>query len=233
MEGLLGGFVLGTIVDRADSIVGFSPQAAAVHFVATVRAGPADICSEVVHHGRETASTRLELRQDGRVRAHAMVSSVISARSTTWCREVDTTTWGDPETTPASSPSFGQLSYDEHVQVRRIDGAPERRGTQAWVRLRTPPSEHGLKGPAAVAAVFLDLLDPGPLTFPVRPRFVPTVDFSAHFTPQLPDLSDTWCHVSNECVWTGDRFCVDESTLHHRDGRVLAQVRQGRAIRWR
>jgi hypothetical protein len=41
-----------------------------------------------------------------------------------------------------------------------------------------------------------------------------------------------WLHVTNRTLWASDGFCVDESTLHDRDGRPLAQLRQGRAVRW-
>ena len=39
MEGIFGGFVLGRVVDAADALDGFSPQAVTTHFVGAIRPG--------------------------------------------------------------------------------------------------------------------------------------------------------------------------------------------------
>ena len=98
----------------------------------------------------------------------------------------------------------------------------------AWVRL-VRPQELGAHG---LAAVFLDVLPPGLFTLDQPPFFVPTIDFTIHFAPRLGDVGTGWHYVTNRTVWATRDYCVDESTLHDRDGHPLAQIRQGRTIKW-
>lgn len=232
MEGIFGGFVLGRIVDFADQIEGFKPQAVTIHFVSAVHPGDVQMTSEIVHQGRATASVRVELRQRDRVRVHAVASLVQAAQELTWNRAVDTSGWGTPEETPVYVPSHKKMSYGEHLDIRRVGEGTLEGGTACWVRMLTPPASHGLVGPHGVASVFLDALPPGLFSLEKHPVFVPTIDFTVHFAPDLGDIEHQWHYVTNHTVWTSRHFCVDESTLYDRGGRVLAQVRQGRHIRW-
>jgi acyl-CoA thioesterase len=76
------------------------------------------------------------------------------------------------------------------------------------------------------------VLPPGLFALDEPPAFVPTIDFTVHFAPRLGDVARGWHHVGNRTVWATRDYCVDESTLHDREGRLLAQIRQGRTIRW-
>ena len=66
------------------------------------------------------------------------------------------------------------------------------------------------------------------------PRFVPSIEFSAHFSPRAVLATDPcqWFLLNNRTVWSAPDYCVDESVLHDVEGHVVAQVRQGRAVRW-
>jgi acyl-CoA thioesterase len=232
MDGIFGGFVLGRVVDAAAGAAdGFSPQAVTTHFVGAIRPGEVELVTETVHRGRTTASLRVELRQNGRTRVHAIASLVPTDQLVTWQHTEDPAGWGDPETLPTYVARHRPLPYSDHLDVRACAPHTLREGASAWVRMVRAPDT---MGPHGVASIFLDVLPPGLFACDEPPFFVPTVDFTVHFSPQLADadLMTGWLHVTNRTLWTSEGFCVDESTLHDRDGRPLAQIRQGRAVRW-
>ena len=123
------------------------------------------------------------------------------------------------------------LPYSDHLDVRACAPHTLEDGASAWVRMLRAPDR---MGPHGVASILLDVLPPGLFARDEPPFFVPTIDFTVHFSPQLAeaDLATGWLHVANRTLWASDGFCVDESTLHDRAGRPLAQIRQGRAVRW-
>ena len=53
MDGIFGDFVLGRVVDAADALDGFSPQAVTTHFVGAIRPGEVELVTETVHRGRD------------------------------------------------------------------------------------------------------------------------------------------------------------------------------------
>ena len=228
VEGVFGGFVLGRVVQAADTGDGFAPQAVTIHFLSAVRAGDVDLRVETLHRGRATASRRIELRQDGRLRAHAVASLVSATQEPLWRSTVDPAPWGDPERWPAASWHQQRLPFAALFDVRSFDAASLTDGTTAWVRLREPVP----LGPHAVAAVFLDLLPPGLFALEEPPFFVPTIDFTVHFAPGLGSVGSGWHLVTSRTVWATRDVCVEESTVHDRDGRLVARLRQGRAVRW-
>lgn len=234
VEGIFGGFVLGRVVDAADALDGFSPQAVTTHFVGAIRPGEVDLVTETVHRGRTTASLRIDLRQNGRTRVHAIASLVPTEQRITWRHTEDAARWGDPETLPAFVARHQPLPYADHLDVRACAPHTLPDGASAWVRLARPPDEGEKMGPHGVASIFLDVLPPGLFALDEPPFFVPTIDFTGHFAPAVAtaDFVTGWHHVSNRTLWTSGGFCVDESTLHDREGHPLAQIRQGRAIRW-
>lgn len=232
VKGIFGGYVLGRIVDEADWVDGFRPQALSLTFFSAVQPGAVKMSVETLHRGRSTVSLRLELSQGGRVRVHAIASLVPIGQVVTWSRRADPTTWGDPESAPVLVSPHRTLSYGDHLDVRKVGVDTLEAGAMAWVRMTAAPAEHGNLGPHGIASVLLDVLPPGLFALAEPPAFVPTVDFTVHFSTCLAGLQDDWFLVRNRTVWATRDFCVDESELHARDGRVLAQVRQGRAIRW-
>jgi acyl-CoA thioesterase len=232
MDGVFGGFALGRVVDEADVVEGFAPQAVTAHFVSAVRAGPVDVAVTPVHRGRATASVRMEMRQEGRARVHAVASLVPcgGGGDFLFAGTADTAPWGEPEECPPYVPRYRPLAYDEHLEVRTVGAATLAGGARAWVRLarpRTVPLR-----PRGVAALLLDVLPPGLFALDDPPFFVPTIDFTVHFAPGMGDIAADWHLVTNRTLWATRDYCVDESTLHDRTGRPLAQIRQGRAIRW-
>jgi acyl-CoA thioesterase len=227
IKGVFGGFVLGRMVDAADAVGGFSPQAVTIHFLAAVQPKDAELTAETLHRGRATVSRRIELRQDGRLLVHAVASLVPSTQEFLWWPAVDPAPWGDPEVC-ADAGWHHPLPYQALVEVRPLGPGTLAEGAAAWVRLCQPVP----LGPHGVASVFLDLLPPGLFALDEPPYFVPTIDFTVHFAPVLGDVVDGWHLVTNRTVWATRDVCVDESAVYDRAGRLLAQMRQGRAIRW-
>ncbi|WP_326554352.1 thioesterase family protein [Micromonospora sp. NBC_01813] len=233
MQGIFGGFVLGRVVEAADCVDGFAPQAVTMHFVAGVRPGPVELTTETLHRGRSTTSLRITLAQQGRARVHAMASLVPVGQEFGWRRREDPAAWGDPEQLPAYAPRHRPLAYSAQLDVRAAGPPSLTDGTAAWVRI-SPQTDLGeTLGPHAVASIYLDALPPGLFALAEPPHFVPSVDFTIHFAPDLGDVAGQWHHVTNRTVWSTAGFCVDESTLHDRAGNPVAQLSQGRAIQWR
>lgn len=230
MDGIFGGFVLGRVVDAA-VLDGFAPQAVTTHFVGAIRPGEVELVTETVHRGRTTASLRVELRQNGRTRVHAIASLVPAGRRVTWRHTEDPARWGDPQTLPAYVARHRPLPYAYHLDVRACAPHTLEDGASAWVRLL---EKDGAMGPHGIASIFLDVLPPGLFAREEPPHFVPTIDFTVHFGPDVAaaDFGSGWFHVGNRTVWASEDFCVDESTLHDSAGHPLAQIRQGRAVRW-
>lgn len=229
MEAVFGGSVLAAVVDTA-TLDGLHPQSLNAAFVSSVHPGRAEISTEVLHRGRSTASMRLALVQGDRLRVHASASLVPRDRELVWDPPTDPGPWGDPEASPPLVPRHRPLPYAEHLDLRRVGQDTLEDGATAWVRMR---ESDGL-GPHGRAALLLDVLPPGLFAREPAPGFVPSIDFSVHFSPRAALAIDpgAWFLVNNRTVWSAVDYCVDQSVLHDRDGHLLAQVRQGRAVRW-
>jgi acyl-CoA thioesterase len=231
MEAVFGGTVLAAVADAA-VLDGFHAQSLTATFVSAVRPGPAAIRTEVLHRGRSTASVRLVLVQEDRPRVLATASLVPPGGRMVWDPSVDVSGAGDPVHAPVLVPRHRPLPYAERLELRQVGEDSLSGGSTAWVRMRAG-EDHGL-GAHGRVALYLDVLAPGLFSQPVPPRFVPSIEFSAHFSPRAAGAVDPaeWFLVTNTTVWSTDSYCVDESELRDRDGRLVAQVRQGRAVRW-
>jgi len=240
IDGIFGGYVLAAIVEAADRVEGFSPQSVTMDFAAAVQPGEVQIVASTLHAGRRTAMVRVELGQDKRVRAQAIGSLVPSGQEVTWVRRRDPSSWGDPETSPPLVAAHRELAYGGHLDIREVGSSTLEHGAAAWVRMTATPDQHGHLGPHAQVALLLDVLAPGVFALHPPPAFVPTVEFTVHFSPLVGGAdwhmaegeSSAWYLITNRTVWATDQVCVDESRLYDRQGRVAAQVRQGRSIRW-
>jgi acyl-CoA thioesterase len=235
-EGIFGGYVLARFCDAAENAVpDRRPLSATVQFVSALRPGPMVVTTEVLHAGRLTSNLRIEVRQDDRLRAHASVILVHPAAEPDWQRRADLADVPAPDAL-ASDASGTTYPYAAQLDIRRTAPASIEAGSAAWIRFAAALCTEEVRTTRAVAAVYLDAMDPGAFTLAPPPEFVPTIDFTAHFSPALDELSPhelagSWSYIVNRTVWADARFCVEESTLHGHDGIVLAQVRQGRAIR--
>jgi len=231
MEGIFGGYVLAAAVDAA-VLEGYRPLSVTLGFVSTVQPGEVDMQVEEVHRGRSTASLRIVMVQDGRLRAHCVVSMVRAGGEPCWEPQVDPTQWGTPEQSPVLVPNHRPLPYMDNLDLRRIGVDTMADGAAAWVCATT---ESGVElNPYARIALYLDVLPPGLFSLESRPTFIPSLEMTAHFSTRaaLASAPEEWFAVRNKTMWSSKEYCVDECTLHNRAGTLVAQLRQGRAVRW-
>jgi acyl-CoA thioesterase len=124
------------------------------------------------------------------------------------------------------------LAFRDRLELLLVDEPSLVGSTGGWVRLREEPSTVGLQSAAGVLALLLDVMPPGLFAVRPRPRFVPTLSFSVHFATDVDPDPTAWMYLTHETAWATDSLCVDESTVWSRTGRLLAQGRQTRAVRW-
>jgi acyl-CoA thioesterase len=230
--GIFGGFVLARFADAARVVPEFAPLSLTIQFVSALYPGDAEVTTEVLHRGGQTASVRMEARQGDRLRAHAVAILAPVGREQVWGRRLDLSEVPAPDRCALYASHIDGLHYADHLEMRTPVPATLESGASAWIRLRIAAEELDLGSPQAVASVFLDALQPGLFAGDPQPVFVPTIDFTAHFSPALAVGADGWHYAINETVWSDGRYCVEESTLCTPDGLIVAQVRQSRAIRW-
>ena len=230
VDGLFGGAVMATAVDIA-RLTGFRPQSVTLAFLSTLRAGDLDAVALRIHEGRSSASLRLELHQDGRLRAHGIASMVRVDAAPTWEYPV-TPTDTAPDDAPPYVPRHRPLAYLDRLDVRAVGPDSLDDGTGAWVRARAGAAD-GLS-PFARLALYLDVLPPGLFATEPQPAFVPSLELTAHFSPRAQEAgrADAWAWVHHRTIWASDSYCVDESVLHDVAGRLVAMQRQGRQVRW-
>ena len=230
VDGMFGGHVFSTITDAAVAATGRRLATLSLCFLASVKPGAADIGVTPVHVGRRTTTARVELHQEGRLRVHGVTEHATPAG-----RELHTRSIEVPE-----RPATSRFALEGHLTLtfrQRLEtvlvAAPTIDGTNgAWVRFREGPPSVGVHSPEGVLATLLDVSPPGLFSLDPKPWFVPTLSFSAHFGT-VDDLDPTaWMYVTHATAWATEDLCVDESTVWTADGRLLAQGRQTRSVRW-
>src|SRR5690625_351843 len=85
-------------------------------------------------------------------------------------------------------------------------------------------------GRFGIFAVLLDAQPPGLFFSSEPPQYVPTVEFSVHFTLAPAPARHSWYVVEQKTVWASYHYCVEESTVHDARGLLHAQARQTRRV---
>lgn len=232
VEGIFGGYVLAVAVAAVDTraFPGYRPQSVTLAFVSTLQPGDVEIVAEPLHAGRSTGSVRIALVQDGRLRAHGIGSLVRQDHAPVWetpCAPLATR----PEHTDPYVASYGKLPYLDQLDLHGVGRDSMSGGATAWVRTRGEAGD-GLSSHARLA-LYLDVMPPGMFAAEPRPRFVPSLELTAHFSPRaaFAGREDEWFSVCNRTVWASEAFCVDECELRDHEGHLVAQLRQGRQVR--
>jgi acyl-CoA thioesterase len=233
MDGTFGGYVLATAVDGV-ALPGYRPQSVTLAFVSTVHPGEVDVRVEELHRGRSTASLRIELHQGGRLRAHGLGSLVRAEppgeTAPRWESPANPVQPG-PEDVTAYAPAFGRLPYLDQLDLRGVGQDSLADGATAWVRVDGPVADD--LGPYAVLALYLDVMPPGVFSADPPPSFVPSLELTAHFSPRAGTATPRdWYSVNNRTSWVAPGYCVDECALRDHEGHLVAQLRQGRQVRW-
>ena len=225
-----GGYLISSAVGLALDDVHPHPMAVSAHYVSSPDAGPATVEVERLRTGRQVASSRVRLSQDGAIRMETLVTSGRYSADATpfWSSPT-----GAPELPPladcprapaeqAGGMRIGQL---EHVEMR-VDPA-----TMMWA----------VGAPAGVAEyraylrrddgddpsmldllVFADTLPP--ITFDLGLRgWVPTVELTVHLRG-LP--APGWVTAVQRGRLLQDGWLDEECELWDSEGRLVAQARQ-------
>jgi acyl-CoA thioesterase len=233
MDGTFGGYVLAAAVDGV-ALPGYRPQSVTLAFISTVHPGEVDVRVEPLHRGRSTASVRVELHQGGRLRAHGLGSLVRAEPA-----DETTPRWEPPpapvrpgpDDVTAYEPTFGRLPYLDQLDLRGVGEDSLDDGATAWVRVKGHVADD--LSPHAVLALYLDVMPPGVFSADPPPTFVPSLELTAHYSPRASSATPgSWCSVNNRTSWVAPGYCVDECELRDREGHVVAQLRQGRQVRW-
>ena len=231
VDGVFGGHVLATLADAATSGVQAARLASLmVCFVASVKPGAAVVETESLHDGRTAATSRLALIQEDRVRAHAFAEFFRGTGETRWTDQIDVPDrpaagFEPPDERPG-------LAFRERFEMVLLERSAPGVTGGAWVRLREDPSEVGLASPEAVLAALLDVMPPALYMEPVRPIFVPTLAFAAHFRTDSRVDPAGWFYLTHRTAWANDQTCIEDAAVHDAEGRLLAQGRQTRTVRW-
>lgn len=235
-HGLQGGLVVAWLLEEAATAVepsGHVPVTISAHFLRPVEPAPADVAVDVVRSGRRTSSLGVALRQDGVLRAHAIVVGGPPGAASTWDEVRDLSGLPAPQDVDELVPPRAFVPFGQHLEIRPVGGVLPGAGGpvpvyEAWIRLRDPSVAAQL-GARGSAAVLLDAMPPGLFGLWTDVRPVPTAELSAHLAPGL-DEADDWWHVTHRTTWAGDGACVDETELRLPDGRLAAQARQHRLV---
>ncbi|MFZ2173687.1 MAG: thioesterase family protein [Rhodococcus sp. (in: high G+C Gram-positive bacteria)] len=223
--GVHGGLVVASMVHAATAESGAVPVSASAHFTRPVQPGPVDVRVDVEHGGR-TPSVRTAMGDS----ANGMVRLTRTPGLTTWPpvpRDFDNV---DPESLSPLEIPVDFVPFSQYLDIRPVNVARPFAGGdvpefEVWIRLVTPIAFTT----AERAAVLLDALPPGLFATFTTPVPIPTVEFTAHFSPVSTSRTD-WHHLRNRTVWATGDLCVDESELFTSSGHLVGQARQVRRI---
>lgn len=233
VEGLYGGYVLGWTIDACHAIPDLVPLSTTIQFLGTVRPGAADWEHKVLRRGLTTATVTGELRQE-HVKVVAMAKLGQVTEPLFPGLSPDFSDLPQPEELPPYSVTKPPLTYESLLDHRLLPdtNTNRQRRTLGWVRLRDPDRAVSLLGPYGLCGLLLDVQPPGVFFLEEPAQFVPTIDFTIHFTPGgLVDVGE-WHLVEQVTSWSTHEFCVEESRLYDRSGRFIAEGRQSRRIVW-
>jgi acyl-CoA thioesterase len=230
VDGMFGGHVFSTIADAAAEASEHRLAAMTLCFMSGVQPGEVDLEVTPLHAGRRTATCRVELAQAARLCVHGLTEHATPAGGRHHVRQVETP--ARPVAAVAMPEGHQSLEFRQRFDTLLV-ADPELDGCSGgWVRFRDPPEEVGVRTPQGMLATLLDVMPPGLFTRDPKPWFVPTLSFTAHFGP-IDDIDPlAWMYLTHATAWATDTLCVDESTVWMADGRLLAQGRQTRSVRW-
>jgi acyl-CoA thioesterase len=235
---------------------GMTPRALSARFHRAAGPEPLVVRSAAERPGASTAIVTTETRQAGTT-VLSTVTTLTAPRSGPLRQHVRPPTPPAPDTCYTFQLPVDFVPFGAHLEIRPAGGALPLTGSdlaemRAWLRLRAsraiasggtephdrpgpddrPPPDGGtLPVDAAVAVVLVDALPPGIFPLLTAPVAVPTVELSVHFHVDLEAAPvDDWVFAVQRNASCSDGWCVDETELWSRDGRLLVQGRQLRRV---
>lgn len=230
-----GGHVASHLVHAATAlpdVAGRPVRSLAVSFLRPLAEGPAEVRADLVRSGRSTSVVDAAvLTPDGAPGVTARV--VLGPGSTGPDHAEPPDAVPPPEglaplVMPEEMLCFARFSAQ--VEFRPVSAPPLSGGgcpeLVAWARLRD-----GSPVDAAVATFLTDAMPPALFGLLASPAAVPTVDLTVSLLGDLDaDPVDDWVLLRIATRRAAGGWCVDDSEVRARDGRLLALGRQTRLV---
>ncbi|MFD4780690.1 thioesterase family protein [Rhodococcus qingshengii] len=229
-DGIQGGLAIARMLRVAADASGAEPLAVTAHLDRPVPPGPAELTVGEMRGGR-TVSCHVTLTGSG----SALVRLARDIGATTMSAPVAEPAPADPSTLPPLEIPVDFVPFAQHLDIRPINSARPFAGGDSpefdvWIRLLTDLDFTAQER----AAVLLDALPPGLFATLTMPVAIPTIEFTAHFTPEHltadPRTLSPWYRLRHGTAWATNTLCVDESELFDSTGRLAARARQLRRI---
>jgi acyl-CoA thioesterase len=204
------------------------PRSLHAQFVTAAEEGPADLEARVVREGRSATFLRAELRTGGRT----VVRASIVAGTSRPGPAID-----DPSPPDVEAPEdLSELKlpaevvpFAQHLEYRPSGGngglASGRAQILGWIRFR---DERPLD--AVAATVLVDAPPPAMYGALPAPLPIPTADLYVQYAARTTPNAGPWSLVRIVTSSCGDGWCVDDSQVWDRAGRLLASARQTRLV---
>ncbi len=224
-----GGLLAAIALDSAAEVVAADhvPQVLSAQFLAGAGDRPLELAAQVLRAGGSSDVVRVDVTAGG---------EPVLTTTATFARPRPGGTSYDAVPAPAAPPPddcplvapVDLVPFTQHLQIRRVGHGPVEGGDTAtlvaWVRWADADQ------PVDVAAlvVMTDALAPALYGIATVPVPVPTVDLTVTLMP-VRDVRD-WMLVRIVTRTSEDGWCVDDSDVWARDGRLLAQARQTRRV---
>ena len=222
-----GGFLASRLLAEARLLSDAPPRALHVQFVAAAEEGPAEVDARVVREGRSATFVEASLCSGERTVARASVV-LGSARSGPEIPGPAAPPVPPPDALPELTPPVDFVPFSQHLEYRPFgDGGGLASGKAqifGWIRFRDdrPVDE-------VAATLLVDAPPPalyGALPAPVP---IPTADLYVQYFPGALH-ADPWALVRIVTSSAGDGWCVDDSEVWDRAGRLVASSRQTRLV---
>lgn len=230
-----GGHVAGHLARAATALpeaAGRPVRSLAVSFLRPLPEGPAEVRADLVRSGRSTSVVDAAvLTPDG---APGVTARAILGPSSTGPHSAEPPAAVPPPedlaplVMPEAMLSFARFSAQ--VEFRPVNAPPLSGGGRpelvAWARLLD-----GSPVDAANAVFLTDAMPPALFGLLTAPAAVPTVDLTVSLLADLDaDPVDDWVLLRISTRSAADGWCLDDSEVLARDGRLLALGRQTRLV---
>lgn len=225
-----GGLLAGLLLQVAGPLAGAgrAPRALSAQFLAAPAGEHAELEGHLLRAGGSTSVVRADLRSAGQLAVTATVTSARPRQAGSPYDRVPAPAVPPPEDCqPLELPSevvpfAAHLEYRPGPGTMTIGGSAEA-AQLAWVRLRTDRPYD-----AASLVVLTDVLPPALYATTGTPVPVPTVDLQVTLADAPPAAGWVLTHIASRTSAGG--WCVDDSEVWDRRGRLLAQARQVRRV---
>jgi acyl-coenzyme A thioesterase PaaI-like protein len=222
-----GGFLASRLLAAATDLTEHPPRSLHVQFVAAAEEGPADIDATVVREGR--SATFVDAMMSSGDRLVAKASIVLGAARPGPAISASPPFVEALENLAELNPPVDFVPFSQHLEYRPSGDngglASGRAQIFGWIKFRDdrPLDE-------VAATVLVDAPPPALYGALVHMVPVPTADLYVQYAGGAARADDPWSLVRIVTSAAGDGWCVDDSEVWDRTGRLIATARQTRLV---